>query len=124
MADLNKMMDNLESRSKRLSKEIREFIGIYDNVFREANKEFQQERVAAGNMDGLEDFYRLVNTLKRNRDILGSLERGIRGMRPLNKFRFIEEEVPQSEEEAKDQPAEMYEYEPAEAEEPEEEIDG
>lgn len=123
MADLNKMMDNLESRSKKVSRELKELLGLYDGVFRQTQKEFQQERVASGNMDGLEDFYRLVNTLRRNRDIIGSLERGIRGMRPLNKFRFIEEEVPQSEDEAKKQPMDMYLSEPAEAEEPED-IDG
>ena len=52
-----------------------------------------EERTASGGMTGLEDFYRMVQTIRRNRDVVGSTLRGLANLRPLAGFQVIEEEI-------------------------------
>jgi len=85
-------MSNLISKSLKIEKSLKDFFIEYENLFRESNNQFMSERSSSGTMDGLDDFYRLVNTIRRNRDVAGSLLRGFKNLRPINKFRFIEEE--------------------------------
>lgn len=91
MADLNKLMESVFSRTQKLQVDLKNILRDYENLYKESHIQFITERSAADSMQGLEEFYRLVNIIRRNRDIIGSLNRGIRGLRPLDKFKFIEE---------------------------------
>ncbi len=54
------------------------------------------QRMATGN-DGLEEFYRLLLLVRRNRDVIGSLNQGAKNLRPMGQFKFIEEDLPKRE---------------------------
>ena len=55
------------------------------------------ERTASkGSMVGLEQFHRLVQIMRRNKDVASSLVRGITNLRSMSSFKFIEEEVPKA----------------------------
>jgi hypothetical protein len=85
-------MADTKGRSERVSRELKGLLTSYESLYREANMTFMSERAASGTLDGLEDFYRLVNIIRRNRDVAGSLVRGLRSLRAMDKFRFVEEE--------------------------------
>jgi len=94
MADMNKQLANVQERETELKRQIRNLLGTYEDLYKESNRTLMSQRVAArGNMDGLEEFYRLVQTVRRNRDVVGSMMRGVENLRPLSEFRFIEEDV-------------------------------
>ena len=44
-------------------------------------------------MEGLEAFYLAVQTVRRNRDVIMSLAKGLKSLRPLANFKFVEEEI-------------------------------
>jgi hypothetical protein len=44
-------------------------------------------------LEGLEDFYHLVQILKRNRDVISTTLRSLKNLRPLDKFKFVEEDI-------------------------------
>lgn len=90
MADLNKLMNNVLKQSAHLKKDLKKLLTDYEILHREAHHEFSGERLMTGSMEGLEDFYTLVNIIRRNRDIIGSLTRGINSLRPMDKFQFVE----------------------------------
>ncbi len=45
-------------------------------------------------MEGLEQFHRLIQIIRRNRDVAGSLVRGISNLRSMSDFKFVEEDIP------------------------------
>jgi hypothetical protein len=92
MADLNKLLDGIQKDGADIEHKLKGFLGMYEELFREANRQFSQERSASSSMQGLEEFYRLVQTVKRNRDVVGSLLRGMGNMRSLVGFKFVEED--------------------------------
>lgn len=94
MADLNDLLSEVQNQSKDLNKRIKDLFIKYDHLYKESYKRLVLERDAAsGNMDGLEEFYRLVNIIRRNRDVTGSLARGVRGLRATVRFKFVEEDT-------------------------------
>lgn len=93
MADLNKMLADINAKGIILEQNLRDFLRQYENLYHEANNQFVSERNVTGSMEGLEDFYRMVNTARRNRDVIGSLMRGIKSLRPMDKFRIVEEDI-------------------------------
>jgi hypothetical protein len=93
--DLNKIMDGIQKDSKELESKMEELMVRYDELYREGNRQYLQERAASAVMDGLENFYILVQTIRRNRDVIGSLLRGIKNLRNLSKYKFVEETVPE-----------------------------
>jgi hypothetical protein len=94
-SDLNKMLESILKDSSDAEETLRILLGKYDELYRESNRQFNQERYEAGPTADLNDFYRLVQTLRRNRDVVGSLVRGINNLRSLSGFQFIEEDVPE-----------------------------
>ena len=92
--DLNKIMDLIQKDSKDLEKEMQELLEKYEEFYREGNRQYTQERSESVSLEGLEDFYLLVQTIRRNRDVIGSLLRGIKGLRDLSKYKFVEETIP------------------------------
>jgi len=92
------MIDEAHKKEEFLKKQLMESLSLYEELFRASNKLLIEERSASGSMAGLEDFYRMVQTIRRNRDLLGSLLRGLTGLRSLAEFRIIEQEEPKKEE--------------------------
>jgi len=95
MPDLNQIMSNIQKQSKDTEEMIIKLLSQYEDLYREGNRIFASERTASnGSLDGLEDFYRLLQVIKRNRDVVGSIFRGLKNLRPMSEFKFIEENVP------------------------------
>jgi len=92
-SDLNKMMLELQDKNSSLRKELSRTLGSYDDFLREGNRILIEERTASNNYDELGDFIRLMNIIKRNRDVIGSLYRGINSLRSMSGFKFIVEDV-------------------------------
>lgn len=114
--DLNKIMDLIQKDSKDLETRMQNLMEKYENFYREGNRQYMQERAAAESIEGLEDFYLLVQTTRRNKDVIGSLLRGIKGLRNLSKYKFVEETVPvtkpKKKKEIKIHNTELTEFEP------------
>ena len=98
MPELERTLAAVQKDSKDLKNRLRRLLMNYDGLYREANKAFREERTVNGGINGLEEFYRLVQTVRRNRDVIGSLMRGIGSLRPMEQFRIIEEDVPEKKE--------------------------
>lgn len=95
MADLNKLMVEVQKEGTDLEKRLKNFLIKYEELYREGNMQLMSERTAsAGSMEGLEQFHRLVQIMRRNKDVAGSLVRGISNLRSMSNFKFVEEEVP------------------------------
>lgn len=92
MPNLNKMLVDVQNRSGRIKEDIMNLLRDYEGLLHEANGIYMSQRIASGS-EGLEDFYRLIQVIKRNRDVIGSLARGVTNVRPTDKFRFIEEDL-------------------------------
>jgi hypothetical protein len=60
------------------------------------------EKISSNN-EGLDDFYSLLQTIKRNRDIVGSVFKGMNGIRSTDRFKFVEEDIPKKKEKEKKQ---------------------
>lgn len=91
MADFNRKLTDLQGRSQEIQKNLMYLLRDYENVFREVNGLFVSERLAGAK--DLNDFYRLVQIVRRNRDVLGSLVKGFSNFRPTEQFRFVEDEI-------------------------------
>lgn len=95
MADLNKVMQDIQKSSADIEKRLKDLFGKYEILYRDGNKEFINERISSnGSMEGLEDFRRLVLIIKRNKDVVASLLRGVDNLRSIKEFKFVEEEIP------------------------------
>jgi hypothetical protein len=93
--DLNKTLSSLQDKSKKIKEELKNFLISYEDLFREVNGIYLHEKMASSSNEGLDDFYHLLQTIRRNRDVAGSLLRGFYGIRPMDKFKFVEEDVPE-----------------------------
>jgi hypothetical protein len=91
--DLNRIISDIKKTGTDLEKRIKEFYEKYENFYKESYSQFNVERMASGSMNGLEDFYRLIQTVKRNRDVVSSLIRGMTNLRPIEDFKWIEEDI-------------------------------
>jgi len=95
MSDLNKMVDEVQKEGKELDKRLKGLLVKYEDLFNNGNRELIQERAASGTMNGLDDFYRFIQLIRRNRDVVGSLVRGLNNLRPLSGYKVIMEDVPE-----------------------------
>ncbi len=94
MPDFNKLITEIDDDSKDIKIKLGNLFEKYENLYREGNRQFRTERIAsAGSMDGLEEFRRLMLIVKRNKDVVASLMRGIANFRSISNFKFVEEEV-------------------------------
>lgn len=91
--DINKDLSNIQQVSKKVEAQVIDLFRNYEELFKRMDRSFREEKQASTSLSGLEDFYRLVQTVRRNKDIVGSLVRGIRGLRSLSEFRVVEEEI-------------------------------
>ena len=92
--DLNLTISEIKKAGTDVERKLKDFLSKYDSFYREAQHQFESERTASG-IKGLEDFYRLVQTVRRNRDVIGSLIRGLDNLRPITEFRWVEEDIPE-----------------------------
>ena len=93
--DLNLTISEIKKAGTDIEKKLKDFLSKYDSFYREAQHQFEGERISSGSTKGLEDFYRLVQTVRRNRDVVGSLIRGMDNLRPITEFRWVEEDIPE-----------------------------
>lgn len=93
MANLNKMFSDIKECHTELDNIVKKVLKKYESLYYESNRQFITERAASGSMKGLEDFYYMVQVIKRNRDVVGSLMRGMASLRPLKDFKIIEEDI-------------------------------
>ena len=93
--DLNLTISEIKKTGTDIEKKLKDFLSKYDSFYREAQHQFEGERISSGSTKGLEDFYRLVQTVRRNRDVVGSLIRGMDNLRPITEFRWVEEDIPE-----------------------------
>lgn len=96
MPDLNKIMNEIQKESTSLETNIKGLLLKYETLFRDGNRIFIQERLKTGSMEGLESFHRLINTIRRNRDVISSLLRGCNNLRSISDFKFVEEQEPKA----------------------------
>jgi len=88
-------MIEIQKESSDLAKRLKGFLIKYEELHRQGHMQLMSERTASkGSMEGLEQFHLLVQIMRRNRDVAGSLVRGITNLRSMSSFKFIEEEVP------------------------------
>ena len=99
--DMNKNLKGLQDRFSIIKNDLVILLGDYDGMVREVHKVYMDERTASGTTAGLEEFYRLLQVMRRNRDVIGSLVRGSSGLRPVDRFKFVEEDVPEQKVEKK-----------------------
>jgi len=92
--DLNKMLSEVKRSNADIDSRLKSFLMKYESLHQEANRQLNQERIASGSMQGLEDFHFMVQTIKRNRDVVSSLVRGVMNLRSLKTFSIIEEDIP------------------------------
>lgn len=92
--DLNKMLSDIKKSNVDIDSKLKMFLMKYEGLYQEANRQYHQERVASGSPKGLEDFYYMVQSIRRNRDVVSALVRGVTNLRSLKNFSIIEEEVP------------------------------
>lgn len=95
MADLNKLMSEVEQIGSRVDGSMKELLSKYEALYREAHRAFMAERSASKTMKGLEDFYLAVGSIRRNRDIIGSMVRGLKNLKRMKNFRFVVEDIPE-----------------------------
>ncbi len=93
MSDLNKMMADIQKDSSEVETKLKRLLIKYETLYKEGYRNFTHERMISGSMDGLEDFQRLVQTVRRNRDVVRSLLRGHDNLRSISGFSFVEEEI-------------------------------
>jgi len=99
MADFNRRLAELQDKSKKMQEDLLSLLKEYDGLYREANTVYLNQRMAGD--DGLEDFHILLNLVRRNRDIFGSLNQGARNIKSTGQFKFIEEDdTPKSKKES------------------------
>ena len=90
--DLNRQLININQKTARLKEEIMSLLRDYEGLYHESNGLYLSEKLAS-NDEGLDDFYILLQTIRRNRDIVGSLYKGLNGIRSTDRFKFVEEDV-------------------------------
>lgn len=88
-------MSEVELMGSNMDGSMKELLSKYEALYREAHRAFMVERSASKTMKGLEDFYLVVGTIRRNRDIIGSMVRGLKNLRRMKDFRFVEEDIPE-----------------------------
>jgi hypothetical protein len=93
MADLNVLKTQIISESVELNNLMKSLYKNYEGLYKESLLELSAARTAAGGSTaGLEEFYSLVQMVKSNRNIISTLMRGLKSIRPMDKFTFIEED--------------------------------
>jgi len=94
MPDLNNILNDIQKKTSEVDEAVQNLLAKYNDLYREGTRMFNEERTASnGSMDGLEDFYRLVQIIRRNRDVVGSLTRGMKNIRTMDQFKVIEEDI-------------------------------
>lgn len=94
MADLNRQLIGVTQKTSRLKDDLIALLRDYEGLFHEANGLYLAEERTSDNA-GLEDFYMLIQTIRRNRDLIGSVLKGISNIRPTDRFKFVEEDIPE-----------------------------
>jgi hypothetical protein len=97
----NQVIADLQKKSTKTKKDLEFLLKKYEDLLHEINAVYLEERMAVMSSrdgegrteDDLRGFYKLIQVLKRNRDIIGSTLRGFSNLRPTSEFKFVEEDI-------------------------------
>ena len=95
----NQVIADLQKKSTKTKKDLEFLLKKYEDLLHEINAVYLEERMAVMSSrdgegrteDDLRGFYKLIQVLKRNRDIIGSTLRGFSNLRPTSEFKFVEQ---------------------------------
>lgn len=94
MPDLNNMISDASSLTKKVSKDLKMLAAIYEELNKEAFSVFRDEYVRQdGKLDGLEDFYSLVAQSKGNKKSVGIALNLIYRLKDISDFSASEESI-------------------------------
>ena len=93
MPDMNKMIKIAKDKTKSIERDVAKLLDNYENLYRDASRTYLRERASSDGED-LGDFYRLVNLIRRNRNVVGSMMRAMKNLRSIEGFEVVEQDVP------------------------------
>ena len=92
MPDPNKMRNDVMSLADKINRDISSLTKKYKALATEVDKRFRDElRVQSGDMDGLDDFYRLMLIVKKNAQVSQQALFLMSKMVDISKFDISEE---------------------------------
>jgi len=99
MSDTNKMISDISSLSKKVNKDIMRLMEVYNMLFNDVNHRFKEEYVRQnGKINGLEDFYSLVITLKGDKTKVANAFGLINRLKDISQFNISEEALEEQQE--------------------------
>lgn len=92
MSEVNKMISDVSSLSKKVAKDLTTLTHVYHMLFDDINHRFKEELVRQnGKIDGLEDFYSLLITLKGDKTKVRNALSLLGGLKDISQFNVSEE---------------------------------
>lgn len=92
MADMNKTRDDITNILKKIKRDMSTLCGLYDNLSNEIEKSFREELgEQKGSIEGLEDFYQLTISIKRNAMIVKNSAGLLNKMKNISNYNITEE---------------------------------
>lgn len=106
MSEVNKMISDVSSLSKKIAKDLDTLSSVYHRLFDDINHRFKEELLRQnGKINGLEDFYSLVILLKADKTKVRNALSILGGLKDISQFNVSEEAL----EEEQDRKAEAEE---------------
>ncbi len=106
MSEVNKMISDVSSLSKKIAKDLDTLSSVYHRLFDDINHRFKEELLRQnGKINGLEDFYSLVILLKGDKTKVRNALSILGGLKDISQFNVSEEAL----EEERDRKAEAEE---------------
>lgn len=98
MADVETMLKAVQGQSEQIHAQLTDLLGKYEDLHRESSNLLTTERMktSPAEMHELDNMYFMVMCVRRNRDIVGSMLRGVGSLRSLSEFKVVEEDVPET----------------------------
>lgn len=98
MADLDKIIKDIENLRTKVTPELEHLDKMYNTLKEEINDKFQEERRAQnGDLKGLEDFYSLLITIKRDTNVIRNVNGLFKRLNRLSDYKVSEEMIEESE---------------------------
>jgi len=92
MSEVNKMISDVSSLSKKIAKDLDTLSSVYHRLFDDINRRFKEELLRQdGKIKGLEDFYSLVILLKGDKTKVRNVLSILGGLKDISHFNVSEE---------------------------------
>lgn len=103
MPDVNKIIADVTSIGKRSLKDLRTMVEAYEILVKEVDSTFKEEiRFQDGKSDGLEDFYALLVSIKKNKISIINAMTLIERLKNISDFNISEETIEKVHKEVKE----------------------